>query len=124
MGAILVDTKLNLDEVWRIVEPLLSPIVTPDKLELPPLRELMEICDSMGYFIKDMCRSKGDTVIAEIRLQLKDVLLVGEGTGSTRKVARGQAALQLLKDLEVWVLFYKLFYKKKIAFYHKNFVVT
>lgn len=99
-GAILVDTKLNLDEVWRVFEPLLSPIVTPDKLELPPLRELMELCDSLGYFIKDVCRNKGDKVVIELRLQLKDVLLVGEGTGATRKIARGEAALRLLKDLE------------------------
>ncbi|XP_024966955.1 endoribonuclease Dicer homolog 3a isoform X2 [Cynara cardunculus var. scolymus] len=99
-GAILLDTKLNLDEVWRIFEPLLSPIVTPDKLELPPLRELMELCDSMGYFTKDTCRINGDTVIAELRLQLKDALLTGEGSGATRKIARGQAALQLLKELE------------------------
>uniref|UniRef100_A0A7N2M5Y7 RNase III domain-containing protein n=1 Tax=Quercus lobata TaxID=97700 RepID=A0A7N2M5Y7_QUELO len=34
--AILLDTKLNLNEVWRIYKPLLSPIVTPDKLELHP----------------------------------------------------------------------------------------
>lgn len=99
-GAILLDTKLNLVQVWRIVEPLLSPIVTPHKLELPPLRELMEFCDSMGYFTKETCKNKGDMVIAELRLQLKDALLIGNGTGPTRKVARGQAALQLLKQLE------------------------
>ncbi|CAL5419477.1 unnamed protein product [Camellia sinensis] len=99
-GAILIDTKLNLDEVWRIFEPLLSPIVTPDKLELPPLRELIELCDSLGYFIKENCIKKGGMVHAELRLQLKDVLLVGEGLGHNRKVAKGQAALHLLKDLE------------------------
>ncbi|GJY45701.1 endoribonuclease Dicer homolog 3a isoform X1, partial [Tanacetum coccineum] len=104
-GAMLVDTKLNLDEVWRVFEPLLSPIVTPNKLELPPLRELMELCDSLGYFIKDECRNNGDLFEAVLRLQLKDVLLVGKSTGATRKIARGQAAVRLLKDLEVWVNF-------------------
>uniref|UniRef100_A0A5B7CE62 Uncharacterized protein n=1 Tax=Davidia involucrata TaxID=16924 RepID=A0A5B7CE62_DAVIN len=99
-GAILIDTKLNLDEVWRIFKPLLSPIVTPDKLELPPLRELIELCDSLGYFIKENCIKKGEMVHAELRLQLKDVLLVGEGFGQNRKAAKGQAALHLLKDLE------------------------
>ncbi|KAK4365008.1 hypothetical protein RND71_016366 [Anisodus tanguticus] len=99
-GAILIDTKLNLDEVWKILEPLLSPIVTPNELELPPLRELIELCDSLGYFLKDHCVVKGDTVHAELRLQLKDELLVVEGSGQTRKTAKGQAALKLLKDLE------------------------
>lgn len=99
-GAILVDTKLDLEEVWRIYEPLLSPIVTPDKLELPPLRELMELCDSLGYFVKESCISKGQVVHAELRLQLRDVLLVGEGVGPNKKTARGRAASKLLKDLE------------------------
>ncbi|KAK9273818.1 hypothetical protein L1049_018629 [Liquidambar formosana] len=100
VGAVLIDTRLNLDEVWRIFKPLLSPIVTPDKLELPPLRELNELCDSLGYFIKLNCTNKGEIVQAELRLQLKDVLLVGLGCGRKKKDAKGQAALHLLKDLE------------------------
>ncbi|KAF7134712.1 hypothetical protein RHSIM_Rhsim08G0003600 [Rhododendron simsii] len=99
-GAILIDTKLNLDEVWRIFKPILSPIVTPDKLELPPLRELIELCDSLGYFIRETCIKKGEQSHAELRLQLEDVLLVGEGFGPNRKAAKGQAAFHLLKDLE------------------------
>ncbi|KAK2645038.1 hypothetical protein Ddye_020233 [Dipteronia dyeriana] len=99
-GAVLIDTKLNLDEVWRIFKPLLSPIVTPDKLELPPQRELIELCDSLGYFIKEKCTSKGEIVHAELSLQLEDALLVGQGYDQSRKAARGKAALQLLKELE------------------------
>ncbi|KAH9653049.1 Endoribonuclease Dicer [Citrus sinensis] len=100
VGAVLIDTKLNLDEVWRIFKPILSPIVTPDKLELPPLRELIELCDSLGYFVKENCTLKGEMVHAELRLQLKDVLLVGEGQERSRKAAKGKAASQLLKKLE------------------------
>nr|XP_019070569.1 endoribonuclease Dicer homolog 3a isoform X1 [Solanum lycopersicum] len=99
-GAVLIDTKLNLDEVWKIFKPLLSPIVTPDKLELPPFRELIELCDSLGYFFKEHCVMKGDTVNAELRLQLIDDLLIAEGSGQTRKNAKAQAALKLLKNLE------------------------
>lgn len=100
-GAILIDSKLNLEEVWRIFEPLLSPIVTPDNLELPPLRELNELCDSLGYFVKETLVKVGEMVQAELRLQLKDVLLVGEGCDKSRKAAKAQAALLILKDLEV-----------------------
>ncbi|XP_018503569.2 endoribonuclease Dicer homolog 3a isoform X1 [Pyrus x bretschneideri] len=99
-GAILIDTKLNLDEVWRIFEPLLSPIVTPDKLELPPLRELIELCDLFGYYKKEKCTNKGETVHAELTVQLKDVLLTGEGCDRTKKGAKGEAARRLLKKLE------------------------
>ncbi|XP_052885493.1 endoribonuclease Dicer homolog 3a isoform X3 [Gossypium arboreum] len=100
VGAILIDTNLNLGKVWRIVEPLLSPIVTPDKLELPPFRELNELCDSLGYFIKEKCINKGEVVHAELLLQLDHDLLVGEGFDRSRKVAKGKAASCLLKHLE------------------------
>lgn len=101
VGAILIDTNLSLDKVWKIVEPLLSPVVTPDKLELPPFRELNELCDSIGYFIKETCLKKGEMVHAKIQLQLNDILLVGEGFDRIRKVAKGKAASYLLKELEV-----------------------
>ncbi|KAF8393640.1 hypothetical protein HHK36_021886 [Tetracentron sinense] len=99
-GALLIDTKLNLDIIWKIFKPLLSPIVTPDNLQLPPVRELNELCDYLGYFIKETCTNKGEMVHTELRLQLKDVLLVREGCERKRKAAKGQAALHLLKDLE------------------------
>ncbi|XP_009363041.2 endoribonuclease Dicer homolog 3a-like isoform X1 [Pyrus x bretschneideri] len=99
-GAILIDTKLNLDEVWRIFEPLLSPVVTPDKLVLPPLRELIELCDSLGYHRKEKCTNKGEMFHAELTVQLKDVLLTGEGCDRTKKCAKGEAARRLLKKLE------------------------
>lgn len=79
-GAVLIDSKLNLDEVWRVFKPLLPPIVTPDKLELPLLRELIELCDSLGYFIKESCIPNGDGVQAELILQLEEVRLVGKGS--------------------------------------------
>ncbi|XP_021852349.2 endoribonuclease Dicer homolog 3 [Spinacia oleracea] len=99
-GAILIDTKLNVEEVWRIFLPLLSPIVTPDNLELPPFRELNELCDCLGYFFKEHCINVKDVVFVELRLQLEDILLIGEGIGKTKKAAKGQAALYLLKGLE------------------------
>ena len=62
---------------------------------------MIQLCDSLGYFIKETCTLKGDIVHAELRLQLDDELLVGEGFGQSIKTAKGQAALHLLKDLEV-----------------------
>ncbi|KAL5559568.1 hypothetical protein UlMin_035779 [Ulmus minor] len=101
VGAVLIDTKLNLEEVWRIFNPLLSPFVTPDKLELPPYRELNELCDSVGYSMKQKCTKKGEITHVVLSLQVKDVMLTGEGSDRNRKTARGQAARCLLKDLEV-----------------------
>ncbi|KAL5698311.1 helicase protein [Ranunculus cassubicifolius] len=99
-GAILIDTRLNFDEVWRIFEPLLSPIVTPENLELPPFRELSELCAHLGYFVKETYTKTDEIVHVELRVQLKDALLKGEGRDKRKKAAKGQAAQHLLKDLE------------------------
>ncbi|KAL3645874.1 Dicer dimerization domain [Castilleja foliolosa] len=98
-GAVLIDSKLNLDIVWKVFKPLLSPIVTPDKFELPPMRELNELCDSLGYFIRVLAKEDGMHVV--LKLQLKDVLLDAQGSGPTSKAAKGMAALHLLKELEL-----------------------
>lgn len=112
----MIDTKLNLEEVWRVFKPLLSPIVTPDKLELPPQRELIELCDSLGYFIKEKCTPKGEMIHAELRLQLEDILLIGHGHDPSRKVARGKAASQLLKQLEVSSFSYSIHFSVSLVF--------
>ncbi|XP_074265288.1 endoribonuclease Dicer homolog 3-like [Silene latifolia] len=95
-GAILIDTKLQIDEVWRVV----SPIVTPENLELVPFRELNELCDRRGYFFKEQCVNHNQVIFVELKLQLTDILLIGEGIARTRKAARGEASFHLLKDLE------------------------
>ncbi|KAL2346622.1 hypothetical protein Fmac_000622 [Flemingia macrophylla] len=101
-GAILIDSKLSLDKVWKAFYPLLSPIVTPDKLELPPFRELNELCDSLGYFVKvkENCEKKGSTTHVEVSVQLPNTLLAKEATGANKKTAKGEAAFHLLKELE------------------------
>ncbi|XP_061374933.1 endoribonuclease Dicer homolog 3-like [Gastrolobium bilobum] len=101
-GAILIDTKLNLDEVWKAFNPLLSPIVTPDNLELPPFRELNQLCDSLGYFVKvkEYNEKKGSMEHVELSVQLPNALLVQEGKGPNKKTAKGEAAFHLLKELE------------------------
>ncbi|VAH67447.1 unnamed protein product [Triticum turgidum subsp. durum] len=104
-GAILIDRKLDLEVVWGIFKPLLSPIVTPEKLELPPFRELLEWCNKSGYFLGIKCtdgikRTDGDKIEATLDVQLKETLLVRQGCGKSKKDAKAHAASMLLKDLE------------------------
>ncbi|CAJ1973600.1 unnamed protein product [Sphenostylis stenocarpa] len=102
VGAMLIDTKLSLGDVWDVFYPLLSPIVTPEKLELPPFRELNELCDSLGYFVKvnENGEKKGSMVHVMVSVQLPNELLVREGKGANKKTAKGEASFHLLKDLE------------------------
>lgn len=99
-GAILLDTNLDLHKVWGIFEPLLSPIVTPGNLELPPFRELLELLSHHGYFLNTKCTLEEDIAIVQLSVQLEKVYLVKEVRDKKKKAAKGQAAVLLLKDLE------------------------
>ncbi|XP_020248629.1 endoribonuclease Dicer homolog 3a [Asparagus officinalis] len=99
-GAILLDVNLELNKVWEIFKPLLSPIVTPRNLELPPVRELLELLGRRGYFLNVKFTMEGDIAVAQLSVQLEKVYLVRTGRDKKKKVAKGQAALLLLKDLE------------------------
>lgn len=100
-AAVLIDSNLNLDKVWEVFKPLLSPLISPDKLVLPPYRELIELSSHIGCFLKINCANKGGNCAAEIALQLKNDMLVGHGCDSNRKGAKAQAAICLLKALKV-----------------------
>ncbi|XP_010541703.1 PREDICTED: endoribonuclease Dicer homolog 3 isoform X2 [Tarenaya hassleriana] len=99
-AALLIDTRMNLSEVWRLIESLLSPLVTPENLELPPFRELSELCDSFGYPICVKYTNHGEKIHSRIQLQLHDVRLIGEGSERSTKLSKGKAASSLLKQLE------------------------
>ncbi|XP_020097206.1 endoribonuclease Dicer homolog 3a-like [Ananas comosus] len=112
-GAILIDTKLDLNKVWEIFKQLLSPIVTPENLELAPYRELTELCSHHGYFLKVSCMNERDVVVAILEVQLKDVLLIRQGRERSKKDAKGQAAFLLLKDLEERGLYHSRYASKR-----------
>ncbi|VAH16535.1 unnamed protein product [Triticum turgidum subsp. durum] len=99
-GAIFVDADFNVDVVWKIVEPLLSPMITPDNLALPPYRELLELCSHLGYFINSKCSSKGEELSIEMSVQLRDELLIAQGQDRNKKSAKAKAAARILADLK------------------------
>nr|CAB3494370.1 unnamed protein product [Digitaria exilis] len=99
-GAIFIDVNFNVDLVWKIVEPLLSPMITPDKLALPPYRELLELCSHLGCFMNTKCTSIGEELIIEMTVQLRDELLIAQGHDRNRKSAKAKAASRILVDLK------------------------
>lgn len=47
-GAVFLDSSKDLEAVWRVVEPLLQPMVCPDTVPIHPVRELNERCQKLG----------------------------------------------------------------------------
>ncbi|KAL2525937.1 Uncharacterized protein Adt_10991 [Abeliophyllum distichum] len=87
--AMLIGTNLDLHKVWKVFKPLLSPIVTPDNLEFPPCRELIELCDSLGYFIKSTIHRKETWCTQNLKYNLKMLCCLVMDWDMTRKLQRG-----------------------------------
>ena len=108
-GAILVDSRLRLDVVWEKIKPILSPIVTPQNVELQPLRELHELCAQKHYKYNWMTiTKKGNVNEATVKIEVKESIVFGEGSdvfgeGSdiNKRFAKTKAAKHALAKLKV-----------------------
>ncbi|KAJ6794191.1 endoribonuclease Dicer-like protein 4-like isoform X1 [Iris pallida] len=49
IGAILLDTGFNLNLVWTLMLNLLEPVLRFSSLDINPVRELRELCQSYGF---------------------------------------------------------------------------
>lgn len=100
-GAILIDSKFDLERVWEIMKPLLSPIVTPETLGLHPLREVSELCHLKGYpIVWKKSIQQGKLVVAAMEVALEDETLIGKGCKTSKKSAKENAAKEILKQME------------------------
>lgn len=100
-GAILIDSKFDLEQVWEIMKPLLSPIVTPETLDLHPLREISELCHLKGYpIVWKKSTQQGKLVIATMEVAVEDNTLIGKGCKTSKKYAKEKAAKEILKQME------------------------
>jgi len=68
-GAILVDTGFNLERVWAVMKPLLSPLVTPQTLIMHPVVELFELCHLKGFWLDTKLTTDGNMTTATVEVK-------------------------------------------------------
>jgi endoribonuclease Dicer len=101
-GAILVDSRLRRNVVWEKIKPILSPIATPENVELQPLRELYELCEQKHYEYKWMAITKtGNVNVATVKIEVKKSIVFGEGSDINTRFAKTKAAKHALAQLKV-----------------------
>lgn len=118
-GAILVDTRFDLECLWRIMKPILSPIVTPETLVLHPLRELQELCCQHGYSLKWKFTKQREVTVAVGEVHLAESVIAGTGSKENRKAAKMAAAQQILLLMEE-----RGFYHSRLLHIHSSMAFT
>ncbi|KAK4381566.1 Dicer-like protein 4 [Sesamum angolense] len=100
MGAIFLDTGFDLNHVWKIMLSLLDPIISFSKLQMSPLRELHELCQSYNWEVQFSSPKRDGKFEVEAKVNKGKVSATASATNISRKVARKIAARQLCECLK------------------------
>lgn len=99
-AAIYLDSKCDTEIVWRSMKRLLEPLATPDTLEMDPVAELQELCDSKAYSITYTVTygNRVSSVVAEV--QANGTAYQATQTGLTQPDAKKMAAKTVLQIMK------------------------
>ncbi|KAL6559458.1 Dicer-like protein 1 [Orobanche gracilis] len=96
-GAIFLDRGCNTAAVWKVFQPLLNPMVTPETLPMHPVRELQERCQKQAQGLEYKSARSGNLATVEVHV---DGVQVGIAHNSQKKMAHKLAARNALVALK------------------------
>ncbi|KAL5698799.1 endoribonuclease Dicer [Ranunculus cassubicifolius] len=109
VGAILLDSGFDLNLVWKIMLSFLDPIISFSTLQLNPVRELTELCQSHNWDFEYSTSKKGGAFTADACVTGKKMHCTGSGTHVSKKGAMRIAARQIFLKLKVISNFFFMF---------------
>ncbi|URE26504.1 hypothetical protein MUK42_18017 [Musa troglodytarum] len=99
-GAIFLDNEHDASIVWKVFQPLLHPMVTPETLPMHPVRELQERCQQQAEGLEYKATRTGNIATVEVFI---DGVQIGIAQNPQKKMAQKLAArnaLVVLKEKE------------------------
>ncbi|KAI3492942.1 hypothetical protein L1887_42437 [Cichorium endivia] len=96
-GAIFLDSQRDTSAVWKVFQPLLQPMVTPETLPMHPVRELQERCQQQAEGLEYKATRNGNVATVQV---LIDGVEVGVAQNPQKKMAQKLAARNALAALK------------------------
>ncbi|CAN8306466.1 unnamed protein product [Cochlearia groenlandica] len=96
-GAIFLDSGKDTASAWKVFQPLLQPMVTPETLPMHPVRELQERCQQQAEGLEYKASRSGNTATVEVFI---DGVQVGMAQNPQKKMAQKLAARNALAALK------------------------
>ncbi|KAF3439772.1 hypothetical protein FNV43_RR18050 [Rhamnella rubrinervis] len=96
-GAIFLDSGHDTAVVWKVFQPLLHPMVTPETLPMHPVRELQERCQQQAEGLEYKATRSGNLATVEVFI---DGVQVGVAQNPQKKMAQKLAARNALAALK------------------------
>ncbi|XP_078448169.1 dicer-like 1 isoform X2 [Wolffia australiana] len=96
-GAIFIDNGCDPGCVWKALQPLLEPMVTPETLPVHPVRELQERCQQQAEGLEYRAVRTGNVATVEVFV---DGVQMGSAQNPQKKMAQKIAARHALAALK------------------------
>lgn len=100
VGAILLDTGFDLNHIWKIMLSFLDPISSFSNLQINPVRELKELCQSHNWDFEVPASKKGRTFSVDVTLSGKDMNISASASNSNKKEAIRMASEKIYARLK------------------------
>ncbi|XP_059635348.1 dicer-like protein 4 isoform X2 [Cornus florida] len=100
VGAILLDTGFDLNLIWKIMLSFLDPVMSFSNLQLNPIRELQELCQSCNLNLQFPTLKKDGTYLVESKVNKEDFCASASATNINRKAAKRMAAQRIFARLK------------------------
>ncbi|KAM4105235.1 hypothetical protein ACJW30_06G216900 [Castanea mollissima] len=96
-GAIFLDSGRETSVVWKVFQPLLHPMVTPETFSMHPVRELQERCVRRAERLEYKESRNGNMATVEVFI---DGVQIGTAQNPQKKMAQKLAARNVLAALK------------------------
>ncbi|GAB4832726.1 endoribonuclease Dicer [Ancistrocladus abbreviatus] len=100
IGGIFLDTGFDLEQVWKVMFSILEPMMSFSKLQLNPIREVIEISQSHGAKLQFQSTRKKKSFHVDVKLECKAFSLMASATNRSKKAAKRVAAEKILANLQ------------------------
>ncbi|KAK4265991.1 hypothetical protein QN277_026969 [Acacia crassicarpa] len=100
-GTIVVDSGFNKETVFRSIMPLLEPLITPDTVQIHPIRELQEYCRKQHFIMEKPLVSKNNGLAcATVRVLANGNVYEKTCQADHKKTAKMLACKEVLTSLK------------------------
>lgn len=97
----MVDSGFNKDVVLKSIMPLLEPLITPETIQIHPVRELQELCQKHHYKLEQPLVSKSDGLTCvKIRVLANGKIYEKTSIAGRKDAARKIACKEVLTCLK------------------------
>lgn len=113
VGAIFLDSGFDLNLVWKIMLSFLDPVTSLSNVQLNPVRELTEFCQSRKWDLQFPTLKKGRIFSVEANVKGEDVCLAASASNLNKREAIRIASDKIFVKLKVrcaylWIVYCQL----------------